>query len=97
MFLLQICQFITNGAKSEWDELQSFPFAYHKNQWVGYDNPRSVTEKVFSLWISRGVCFRASGQCDASTEVMWELAVFYTRLVVVTQRKLLLEHPSYCL
>lgn len=29
-----------------WDEEQQVPYKYSQNQWIGYDNPRSVAMKV---------------------------------------------------
>ncbi|ESO82211.1 hypothetical protein LOTGIDRAFT_237110 [Lottia gigantea] len=41
----EICEVFEN-ATYEWDPVQKSPYAYINNKWVGYDNNRSVTEKV---------------------------------------------------
>ena len=42
----QICDFILRGAKSFWIEDQQVPFAVLDDQWVGYDDDKSVQLKV---------------------------------------------------
>jgi chitinase len=44
----EICELQKNGQFSNivWNEEQQVPYAFSGNQWVGYDNPRSVALKV---------------------------------------------------
>lgn len=42
----QICAMIKGGWNVEWNDTQKVPYAYHANQWIGYDNVKSLTEKV---------------------------------------------------
>jgi GH18 family chitinase len=40
---------IKNGAINRWDDEQKMAFAYLDDQWVGYDNPKSMKEKVSTV------------------------------------------------
>ncbi|XP_060068739.1 acidic mammalian chitinase-like [Ylistrum balloti] len=43
----EIClDMIDNGATTVWDDEQKSSYAFLDNQWVGYDDPRSIVEKV---------------------------------------------------
>ncbi|CAG5130507.1 unnamed protein product, partial [Candidula unifasciata] len=42
----EICEQIHAGASVAWDQEQRVPYAVLGDQWVGYENPRSVGEKV---------------------------------------------------
>nr|XP_022901760.1 acidic mammalian chitinase-like [Onthophagus taurus] len=42
----EICENEKAGWTVVWDNKQKVPYAYKGNQWVGYDNPRSVALKV---------------------------------------------------
>jgi GH18 family chitinase len=46
--LLQVCDFL-HGENTTlvWDNEQQVPFAYRKDQWVGFDDERSLKTKVF--------------------------------------------------
>ncbi|KAK7112902.1 chitinase-3-like protein 1 [Littorina saxatilis] len=51
----EICEYITNGGTEVWDDLQRVPYVYLGDQWVGYDNPDSINDKVnFALQHSLG-------------------------------------------
>jgi hypothetical protein len=45
---LQVCDFL-HGENTTlvWDNEQQVPFAYRKDQWVGFDDERSLRTKVF--------------------------------------------------
>lgn len=42
----EVCDFLSKGATQAWDDSQEVPYAYHDNQWVGYDNAQSFTIKA---------------------------------------------------
>ncbi|RWS29883.1 Sar s 18 allergen (chitinase-like protein) [Leptotrombidium deliense] len=42
----EICDFLKLGATLVWDNEQMVPYAYHNDQWVGFDDPRSFKIKV---------------------------------------------------
>ena len=44
--ILQACNTIISVGKHQWDDEQKMNYAYHGNQWVGYNDPRSMREKV---------------------------------------------------
>lgn len=44
--LFQICDFIKKGAKYVWDDEQKVPYAYLGDQWVGFDDEKSIRIKV---------------------------------------------------
>jgi hypothetical protein len=46
---LQVCDFL-HGENTTlvWDNEQQVPFAYRKDQWVGFDDERSLRTKVFN-------------------------------------------------
>ena len=44
--IFQACNTIISVGQSHWDEEQKMNYAYHGNQWVGYNDPRSMREKV---------------------------------------------------
>ncbi|XP_076460167.1 chitotriosidase-1-like [Babylonia areolata] len=51
----EVCEYIKAGGEEVWDDLQCVPYVYLGNQWVGYDNPRSIKEKVsFAIQRSLG-------------------------------------------
>ncbi|XP_078500822.1 chitotriosidase-1-like [Lissotriton helveticus] len=41
----EVCTFL-KGATAAWSDEQKVPYAYKGNQWVGYDNIKSITNKV---------------------------------------------------
>jgi GH18 family chitinase len=43
---LKICTFLKNGAIQVWNAAQQVPYAFHGNEWVGYDNIKSFHIKV---------------------------------------------------
>ena len=43
---MQICYNVKNGWQEHWNETQQIPYATYGNQWVGYDNIKSVQKKV---------------------------------------------------
>lgn len=47
----EICHLLRNGAVEHWDDIQKVPYVVKDRLWVGYDNVRSLTEKV--KWIMR--------------------------------------------
>ncbi|KAL8590131.1 hypothetical protein ACOMHN_010326 [Nucella lapillus] len=42
----EVCEVMRAGGIEVWDDLQRVPYVYLGNQWVGYDNPRSIKDKV---------------------------------------------------
>ncbi|XP_064598526.1 chitotriosidase-1-like [Liolophura sinensis] len=42
----EICNFLSDGGEYQWDDIQKTPFAYKENQWVGFDDPKSVQAKT---------------------------------------------------
>ncbi|XP_012253211.2 chitinase-3-like protein 1 [Athalia rosae] len=51
----EICELESQGWTSAWDAEQRVPYAYRDNQWVSYDNVKSVTEKAeFALSMGLG-------------------------------------------
>jgi chitinase len=43
----EICSLVTQrGWKQVWNEEQQVPYAYKKDQWIGYDDLRSIKIKV---------------------------------------------------
>ena len=42
----QVCEFLEKGAEKHWMEEQMVPYAVSGDQWVGYDNERSLRIKV---------------------------------------------------
>lgn len=45
LFIFQTCSFL-NGASVEWIEDQKVPYAVKGDQWVGFENDRSIDAKV---------------------------------------------------
>lgn len=41
----EVCQLLKDGWKKEWNEEQKVPFAFKDDQWVGYDDPKSIQIK----------------------------------------------------
>ena len=41
----EICNLIENGWSKEWNDEQKIPFAFKDDQWVGYDDPKSISLK----------------------------------------------------
>lgn len=48
-FFLKVCDFLSKGATQVWDDSQEVPYAYHDNQWVGYDDGHSFFLKVSTV------------------------------------------------
>ncbi|XP_022257642.1 acidic mammalian chitinase-like, partial [Limulus polyphemus] len=46
MAFFEVCDFLKSGATLVWDDEQMVPYAYKGNQWVGFDDMRSVRSKV---------------------------------------------------
>ncbi|KAK7112091.1 chitinase-3-like protein 1 [Littorina saxatilis] len=42
----EVCDMKKQGGQVEWIDEQSSPYIHHGNEWVGYDNPKSLREKV---------------------------------------------------
>lgn len=43
----EICEFIKTGSWTQvWDDKQKVPYAYRGDQWIGFDNPKSVGIKT---------------------------------------------------
>ncbi|XP_022920930.2 acidic mammalian chitinase-like [Onthophagus taurus] len=42
----EICEYVNAGWTVVWDDQQKVPYAYKGNQWIGYDNPKSIAIKV---------------------------------------------------
>jgi chitinase len=45
MILFQICSLV-DGWTEVWDDEQEVPYKYSGDQWIGFDNPRSIGLKV---------------------------------------------------
>lgn len=45
LFIFQTCSFL-NGASVEWIAEQEVPYAVKADQWVGFENDRSIDAKV---------------------------------------------------
>lgn len=45
-YYTQICENLEKGWTERWVDEQKVPYAYHRNQWVGYENEHSVRLKV---------------------------------------------------
>ncbi|XP_071952158.1 chitinase-3-like protein 1 [Antedon mediterranea] len=48
MAYYEICDLLQNGGTSVLDDVLQSPYAYNGNQWVGYDDIQSITNKVIS-------------------------------------------------
>ena len=44
--VMQVCEYISAGGTQVWDDLQRVPYVYVGNQWVGFDDPDSIKDKV---------------------------------------------------
>lgn len=42
----EICDMLKKGATYVWDDEQKIPYAYHRDQWVGFDDERSIRLKA---------------------------------------------------
>nr|KAG5710120.1 hypothetical protein BaRGS_006639 [Batillaria attramentaria] len=42
----EVCEYQTAGGTAVWDDLQRVPYVYLQDQWVGYDDPDSIKDKV---------------------------------------------------
>ncbi|XP_028613222.1 acidic mammalian chitinase-like [Grammomys surdaster] len=42
----EVCDFLAKGATQAWDEPQDVPYAYHDDEWVGYDDVHSFLIKA---------------------------------------------------
>lgn len=42
----EVCDFLLKGATQAWDDYQEVLYAYHDNQWVGYDDVHSFIIKA---------------------------------------------------
>lgn len=42
----EICQMLKNGAKNKWDDEMKVPYLVQNNQWVGFDDEKSLRNKV---------------------------------------------------
>lgn len=52
-YLSQVCDFLQeDNTTLVWDNEQQVPFAYRDDQWVGFDDERSLRTKVIfiSIW-----------------------------------------------
>ncbi|XP_036047360.1 chitinase-like protein 3 [Onychomys torridus] len=47
----EICTFLKSGATQVWNAAQQVPYAYHGNEWVGYDNIKSFYIKA--QWLKK--------------------------------------------
>ncbi len=59
----EVCQKLSQGWTQQWDNEAKVPYAYSGSEWVGYDNIRSLKEKVDYLKIKGlgGAMFWALG------------------------------------
>jgi len=48
-YLFQICEILKNGATYIWDEEMKVPYAISGDQWIGFDDERSIRNKM--KWI----------------------------------------------
>lgn len=42
----EICEMLLNGAAYVWDDEMKVPYAVHGDQWVGFDDERSLRHKM---------------------------------------------------
>lgn len=42
----EVCEFLKNGAKYIWDEHQMVPYVHKGDQWIGFDDARSIKLKI---------------------------------------------------
>lgn len=42
----EICEMLLNGAAYVWDDEMKVPYAVHGDQWVGFDDERSIRHKM---------------------------------------------------
>lgn len=42
----EVCKLLKDGWTKEWNEEQKIPYAFKEDQWVGYDDPKSIKIKV---------------------------------------------------
>jgi chitinase len=45
----QVCEMLRSGATYIWDDEMKVPYAVHGDQWVGFDDERSIRHKM--SWI----------------------------------------------
>lgn len=74
----EVCTFLAQtNTTLVWDSEQQVPFAYRKDQWVGFDDERSLKTKVSHLTIANDhltqhcTHFRWSGSRRADTVALW--------------------------
>ncbi|XP_065157272.1 probable chitinase 10 isoform X2 [Atheta coriaria] len=48
----EVCEMLRNGASYVWDEEMKVPYAVHGDQWVGFDDEKSIRHKM--KWIKEG-------------------------------------------
>ncbi len=41
----EICKLLKDGWSKEWNDEQKIPYAFKEDQWVGYDDPKSIKLK----------------------------------------------------
>jgi chitinase len=41
----EICKLLKDGWSKEWNDEQKIPYAFKEDQWVGYDDPKSIKMK----------------------------------------------------
>ncbi len=46
MSYYEICEMLSQGWKSVWNDEQKVPYAYSKDEWVSYENIESLKLKV---------------------------------------------------
>lgn len=49
LLLLQICEMLQNGGTYYWNEEMKVPYCVQENQWVGFDDEKSIRNKM--KWI----------------------------------------------
>ena len=42
----EICKLVKDGWHKEWNDEQKVPYAYKEDQWIGYDDQKSIKTKV---------------------------------------------------
>jgi GH18 family chitinase len=43
----EVCSLLNSGWTRIYNEEQQVPYIYNGNQWIGYDDEQSLTQKVF--------------------------------------------------
>lgn len=45
-FFFKVCEMLRNGATYIWDDEMKVPYCVHGDQWVGFDDEKSIRNKM---------------------------------------------------